>query len=370
MSFLPSLRSINAKELALFPATTTQLPKSSKEAAHPLLKSVRVCAFAFLTLLCLIGCQDTGTPSKKLSADSARPEQLYRIGLGPWIGFGPFYLAQQKGFFKEEGIKVELTTITGLAERNSALRANQIQGLAAPVDYFVLSAGNGLPMQIVMVVDESTGGDGMVAKKNIKSIKSLKGKRIGFQRGLPSEFFTRALLRENGMTLNDLVFTDLETAEAGAAFIAGRLDAATVWEPWLSKAAEEGKGYVLASTKEHPNLIVDCLAFTPETVEKSPQDVAKIVRALFKAMNYWKMHPQEANDIMAPNFQVDSKKYAAMLSGASFCDLPRNEAFFGSDSARGSIYKTAETASVLWKASGVIKDSVTASAIVNNQFIK
>jgi ABC-type nitrate/sulfonate/bicarbonate transport system substrate-binding protein len=66
--------------------------------------------------------------------------KVYRVGLGPWIGFGPLYLAQNKGYFTDEGIKVELTVLTGLAERNSSLKSGKVDGLAAPVDYFVLSA--------------------------------------------------------------------------------------------------------------------------------------------------------------------------------------------------------------------------------------
>ncbi len=63
------------------------------------------------------------------------------------------------------------------------------------------------------------------------------------------EFFLRALLQKNNVALTDLQVTDLQTAEAGAAFIAGKVDAAVVWEPWLTRATEQGKGRVLASTR-------------------------------------------------------------------------------------------------------------------------
>ena len=86
---------------------------------------------------------------------------VYRIGLGPWVGFGPLYLARDKGFFKEANVSVDLIVLTGIAERNSALKSGKLDALAAPVDYFVLSAGNGLVTTIVMAIDESVGGDGM-----------------------------------------------------------------------------------------------------------------------------------------------------------------------------------------------------------------
>jgi NitT/TauT family transport system substrate-binding protein len=60
---------------------------------------------------------------------------------------------------------------------------------------------------------------------------------------------------------------DMETAQAGAAFITKNIDAAVLWEPWLTKAREQGKGYVLASTREYPDLIVDTLAFNRDVIQ-------------------------------------------------------------------------------------------------------
>ena len=226
--------------------------------------------------------------------DHSAESPTYRIGLGPWVGFGPLYLAKEKGFFKEAGVEVDLIVLTGIAERNSALKSGKLDALAAPVDYFVLSAGNGLMTTIVMTIDESVGGDGIVAKKSIKQFSDLRGKKVAFQRGLPSEFFLRALLQQHGVKLEELDYTDMETAQGGAAFIAGQVDAAVVWEPWLTKASEKSDGHVLASTKEYPNLIVDCIAFTQEAIARSPEDVGKIVKAVLRAIDYWKQNPEEA----------------------------------------------------------------------------
>jgi NitT/TauT family transport system substrate-binding protein len=304
-----------------------------------------------------------------LSCQTQVTETTYRIGLGPWIGFGPLYLAREKGFFKEAGIKPELTVITGLAERNSALKSGKIDALAAPVDYFVLSAGNNLATTTVMAIDESVGGDGIVAKKAIKSFKDLKGKKVAFQRGLPSEFFLRALLQRNGMSLDDLTSVDMETAQAGAAFIAGQIDAAVVWEPWLTKATEQGNGYVLASTKDFPNLIVDCLAFNKSLVASKPEEIQKIVNVVLKAIDYWEKNPDESNKIMAPFFDIDAAKYAAILSGAKFTNLARNREYFGTNDEPGPIFDVAKQASDIWLKAKVIESPVAARSVISSQFV-
>ena len=292
----------------------------------------------------------------------------YRIGLGPWVGFGPLYLAQEKSFFRDAGVNVELIVLTGLAERNSALQSHSIAALAAPVDSFVLAAGNGVPVKIVMAIDESNGGDGIVAKKKIESFRDLRGKNVAFQRGLPSEFFLRVLLQQNGMRLEDLHAVDMETAQAGGAFLANQLDAAGLWEPWLSKAVSDGGGHVLASTKQYPNLIVDTLAFTGRAVDENPEAVQKIVDAVLRAIDYWKQHPDESNGIMAPHFQVDAAKYALILSGAKFCDLDRNRAYFGV-AGKGPIFEVAKKASEIWLGAKVIKSAVNPATVISTKFV-
>lgn len=301
---------------------------------------------------------------------SREQRHRYKVGLGPWVGFGPFYLAQERGFFKEAGVDVDLVVLTGLAERNSSLKSGRVDGLAAPVDYFVLSAGNHLSTKIVMAVDESNGGDGIVANDSIRSFSDLRGKRVAFQRGLPSEFFLRALLQQNGMSLSELKSVDMETAQAGAAFIAKRLDAAGLWEPWLTKARQEGGGHILASTRQYKDLIVDTLAFNDKVVSSNAGDVQKIVDCVLKATDYWKQHEQEADGIMAPYFQVSAAQYARVLSGASLCDLARNRAYFGTGQTEGLIFNVGKRASNIWQEAGVISQPVNPDSIITTKFVK
>lgn len=293
----------------------------------------------------------------------------YRIGLGPWVGYGPLYLARDKGFFKEAGLQVDLIVLTGLAERNSALRSGKLDALAAPVDYFVLSAGNGVPTTIVMATDESVGGDGIVAKKSIKTFTDLVGKRVAFQRGLPSEFFFRALLQEHHINIDEIKYVDMETAQAGAAFLAGNLDAAVLWEPWLTRAKEEGNGHILASTRDHPDLIVDCLAFNQEVVKQKPGEVQKIVSALLKAIRFAKDRPQEATAIMAPYFQVEPAKYAKILQGVDFTGVKRNREYFGTSAHPGPIFQVASRASKIWLSAKVIAKPVKPEDIITAKFV-
>jgi NitT/TauT family transport system substrate-binding protein len=142
-----------------------------------------------------------------------------------------------------------------------------------------------------------------------------------------------------------------------------------IWDPWLTKAKQEGKGWILASSKEFPNLIVDCVAFNNDVVSRNPQDVQSIVNAVFKAIAYWKNQPADANRIMAPHFQVDAAKYADILTGLNFTGLERNRRYFGTVSAPGPIFSVAERASQLWMEAGAISQPVNAQSIISTKFV-
>lgn len=309
-------------------------------------------------LLSVAGCQQ-GTDVPK-----------YRIALGPWVGFGPLYLARDKGFFKEQGVEVDLIVLTGVAERNSALKSGKLDALAAPVDYFALAAGSGVPATIVMAIDESVGGDGIVARRFIKSIGDLRKKKVAAQKGLPSDFFLRALLQQNGMSVEEINYIDMETAQAGAAFLAGSLDAAVVWEPWLSRATEQGKGHILASTRDHRDLIVDCLAFNHALIQKKPEDVQRVVNAVLKAIDFAKADPVAASETVAKYFEVDAAKYRVILEGVEFTDLKRNREYFGTREKPGPLFQVASRASAIWLKAGVFSSPVREQDIISTEFVQ
>ena len=101
-------------------------------------------------------------------------------------------------------------------------------------------------------------------------------------------------MQQHQVNIDEMQTIDMETAQAGAAFLANDLDAAVLWEPWLTKAKEEGHGHILASTSDYRDLIVDCLALNQDVVKKKSEDVQKIVNAVFKAITFAQEHPEAA----------------------------------------------------------------------------
>ena len=207
------------------------------------------------------------------------------ISLPTWSGYAPLYLAQEKGFFTEHGLDVELSVTQDLSTRKQAFAGKKVDALATALDVQVTVAAAGIPLKIVWAFDDSFGGDGILAKPEIQSIEELKGKQVAFLRGSTSHLLLLTALTSVGLTEKDITAVNMTAGDAGAAFVAGRVDAAVTWEPWLSKGSEV-TGHVLTSTRSfrrNRRLIeLPC-----RLCQKHPEAVQAFVNAMKDAMEYW-----------------------------------------------------------------------------------
>ena len=88
----------------------------------------------------------------------------------------------------------------------------------------------------MLPLDESRGGDGILATKDIRSIADLKGKSVAVLRGSLQQFYLGVLLKEAGLSEADIEVVDLPLDNAAEAFMMQEVDAAVTYEPWLTLA--------------------------------------------------------------------------------------------------------------------------------------
>ena len=253
-----------------------------------------------------------------------------------------------------------------------ALMAGQIDLVASTVDEFPIYMKPGIGLHYVLAVDNSKGGDGIVANKDIADIKGLKGKKVAFEQGSVSQFFLNALLKDAGMTQADIEPVNMAATDAGVAFAAKQVDAAVTWEPALSQGAKAPHGKLLLTSADKPGLITDVVAATTDTIAKKKSDIKGFVRAWYKALAFIKSNPDEANKIMAQGvggWLSDPAVFADTLSGIEYLDKDKNVAFFGSPEAPGQINKTVGTALDVWKSFGRIQVDVKPSDMIDYGFI-
>lgn len=297
-------------------------------------------------------------------------QKVLRIGYPVWVGYGPLFLADKKGFLKELGVNVEFVNMEDTKTRYVALAAGKIDGLMTTIDTMVLRVKPDFQIAAVMAFDDSKGGDGIVARQEIKSVKDLKGKKIAFGEGSVSHFLLGFLLKQNGMSFKDIVAVNMTAGDAGAAFVAGKVDAAVTWEPWLTRGKQAPHGHLLVDSAKTPGLIVDVLVFRKDVLKARGDDVRNVVRAWHRGVDYWRSYPDESNQIMAEavgGWLKDPKVFAETLTGIRYYDYDTNKAFFASG---GGGYKTGQFAIDFWAQQGKVQiKGLKASEILNASFI-
>lgn len=316
-------------------------------------------ALALLPLFWLGAC--TGSPE----TPDTKP---LTIGVVTWVGSGPFFLARDKGLFDD--LQVEIQIIDDAAARRAALAQGSTQAMAATVDDFANATAAGLPAIAILKTDDSFGGDGIVASAEIRTIADLKGKSVAFPQGMPSHFLLLDALEQNKLTTADLQVNHMEAGEAGAAFVAGKVDAAVTWEPWLSKATERPGGHVLLTTKEMtPGLISDIVVANKTALQARRDDFKKFIRGWFAALDYMKQHPDESNALMAKNLNLPLADWNAILGGIRLADYSENARYFGIEGSENEFARVFTAAGKIWKMEKLVKEPVPPEKFVDSSLL-
>ncbi len=236
------------------------------------------------------------------------------LGTTSWPTSMFFYLAQEKGFFEENGVDVTIQDFTSTTESTNAFIGGKLDFCTLPSSETVSPYIQGGEFSVVLETDKSNGSEGLVATSDIKSIEDLRGKTVATQLYSVDHMFLLTLLNENGMTEDDINIVDMSIQESGNAFIAGQCDAACIWDPYFSQAKEAG-GTELFSSADAPDLITDVLGASKSICEDNPEAVTAVIKSFFDAVEYWKENPEEANEIMGEQLGVTADEFAAQMEG-------------------------------------------------------
>ncbi len=307
-----------------------------------------------------------------LLAGTAWAGETIKLGMSTWIGYAPLYLAKEKGFFQKRGLDVDVVVIESPADRRAAFAADRIQGFATTVDTHVMTAAaeNPIPVKQVLALDDSHGGDGIVSKKEIKTVKDLKGKTVAAQLGAGASYFwLNYVLSQNGLKLSDIQAVDMKAGDAGAAFVAGKVDAAVTWEPWLSRAKDTPFGHVLLASDKTPGIIVDSLGFKPDFLKRRGEDVKKIIAAWNEAVQFAQQNPKEADTIMAKFTGQKPEEFTKEKTGVRFYGEKENKEYFGTPQKPGLLYNVTQRAADVWSDLKFIKSKPKAADLIDGSFL-
>jgi len=257
---------------------------------------------------------------------SARAElKPYRVGYNNWIGYVALFVAEEKGFFKEEGLAVAKKSFSAPGDGLKPLLAGDLDAHFTTLDSAIIALDKAPgKLKIVYLTDTSAGADAIVAKQEIKSVKDLKGKQVAATVGECNHLLLVKALEKAGLKESDIKLTNMSPDDSGAAFAAGKLDAAVTWEPWISQVQADKKGHLVFSSKDVPNLILDVVAISSQTAGKKSAETKAFLRALNKANELVMKDPKTASQLAAKAIEMKPDDVEKLLPKVKLYGLKAN----------------------------------------------
>ena len=249
------------------------------------------------------------------SSSFAAETKPLRIGWVYALANAPALIAEQQGFYKKEGLDVELKSFGDGPVISQALAAHELDAayIGAPPVFQWYSRG--LKGQIIAKVNSGQAALIVPADSSITRLSDLKGKTIaGVKKGSGMDILLRGLILEQQAKLTadkEVQVVSMPAGNMPAALRQGVVDAAFTWEPFISESVLRGDARILLDANNvQPGYPWYVLMAQPETLANRPDDTLKLLRAHQKAVDFINQHPQEANQIIANAFKLQAIKTA------------------------------------------------------------
>lgn len=249
-----------------------------------------------------------------------------KVGVSDWPGWVAWYVAEQKGFFKKHGADVKLVWFANYTDSISALSSGQLDANSQTWSDTLGPLAKGLPLKAILVNDNSAGNDALLVSPKIKSFAELKGKSVALEQYSISHFVLATALAKNGMKPSDVKITNLSAGDSAAAFMAGRVDAAVVWNPWIDQITRSGKGRALFTSKDMPGLVPDLLVAQEKAIATKRKDLVGMIKAWMDTEKFIREQPAEAARIMSKVVSLKPEEYQVFMPGTRFFDAAANQA--------------------------------------------
>ena len=235
--------------------------------------------------------------------------------------YTPQYVAITKGFFEEEGLKVNLTNGKGADKCMTALLSEEadIGFMGAEASVYVYNQGRD---DYVINFAQLTQRDGSFLvgreKDDNFTFDKLRGKTvIGGRKGGMPEMTLEYVIKNHGLEIGkDVeVRTDIQFDVMAGAFVGGEGDYVTLFEPVAATLEKEGKGYVVASIGEEGGYIpYTGYSATKSYMEKNPEIIQKFTNAIYKGMVWVQEHSsEEIAEAVLPQFPDTDKEVLVSL---------------------------------------------------------
>lgn len=298
-------------------------------------------------------------------------EKVVQFPINVWIGWLPIVAANhgfapndESVFAKKYGFKVNLRLIDDPVVARDAFAAGESHILWGTLDMMVLFTpelmkDSRTAPRIYQQVDWSSGGDGVVVRGSIHSVKDLKGKTIVYAQNSPSQYFINNLLLNAGIQPSSVNHKYTATAfEAAAAFVSDKsIDACVTWAPDIYNIPEKVAGTrILTTTAEANKLIADVWAARADFAKDHPEIIEGLAAGIFDGMDLLKddTFRAQAYQWMGEGYGMPADEVQAMDADAHSTNFGENKGFFLNANDPANFERTWKNITFVYRELGLI----------------
>lgn len=276
---------------------------------------------------CGLNSGETGSAQTEKNGAS----DVLRIGAQPYPLYASVYVAKEKGYLDEElkkaGAKYEWTDFKSGPLVNEAVASGHDDiGFMADMPA-ILAKDSGQDIQIIGNVAYGEKALALLVNSNseITSAGQLKGKKIAYGKGTYAQHLLSLLLKKENLSFKDIQSVNLAAGDIPAALENGQIDAAVIWEPFISQMVTAGKARVIADGTgiKRGNLVTYAVS---SYAKANPQVIAAYIKACQRGSDYIKTNPKEAAELIAKDMKVDPS-----ILESTFKNLDYNQALTAED---------------------------------------
>lgn len=260
----------------------------------------------------LAGCSGSNTPAGSTQGSAATSGSSYdpvtlRVAFMPNLGSaGTLFAAIDQGYFDEVGITVETAQFQGGPAEITAMQSGDID---------IAQIGHGAHTlcisgdAVVFAFDQLSQADAVVVDKTkVPTAADLKGKTVGVSTGTSSEIILGLVLRDAGLTEDDITKVEMDVSGMTTALISGQIDAAATWSPNTVTIQEQlGDNYLVLGTNTDYS---DEVAFPgsyvclPEYADENAEVLARFGAAIAKGHVYRAEHIEDVTKLLASELDL------------------------------------------------------------------
>jgi NitT/TauT family transport system substrate-binding protein len=294
---------------------------------------VRLFAVLFALPLLLLGCgkkpaaEKTEKPAESAKAAvepvAVKKGPALKIAYSDWPGWVAWDIGVQKGFFKEEGVDVDLSWFEYVPSME-AFSAGKVDAVCMTNGDALVTGSSGSPSVAILINDYSNGNDMVVAKSGIDTVAALKGKKVGVEVGFVSHLLLMNALARAKLTEKDIEIVNVPTDQTPQALKSGKVDAIVAWQPNSGQALKEVAGSKpIFTSADVPGIIYDVLAVNPKSLAERKADWTKVVKVWGRIADFVNdpKHQDEAAKIMSTRVGLTPEEYKKLMAGTKFLGL-------------------------------------------------